>query len=190
MALFKRGNSRNSGSSSSGDEGDKEKIAMSAKILELESANTDLRDRLRKLEMEYLERQDHINTGEVGLKSREKELENGLNEVYALKMTVDDYRGKVAVLSKEKVELETKVGELTSSLKEGNKRFEDESSAEVKKLEDEIEDVKRKAKEMVRAFQQETEGRIKRLEEENKGHRDLIKKMREQYGAWEAIDGL
>ncbi len=190
MALFKRGGTGNKGSRGPGDDGDQEKIAMSARILELESANTDLRDRLRKLEMEYLERQEHINTGEVDLKSRKDELEEGLKEVYALKLTVDDYRGKVAVLSKEKAELETKVGELTASINDGKKRFDEESSAEISKLKDEIEDVKKKAKEMVLTFQKETEAKIKNLEGENKNQREQIKKMRDQYGAWDAIDGL
>ena len=105
-------------------------------------------------------------------------------------LTVDDYRGRVAALSKEKAELETRVGELTAALKEGKKRFEEESSAEISKLEDEIEDVKKKAKEMVRSFQSETESKIRKLEEENKNLSEQIKKMREQYGAWEAIEGL
>jgi chromosome segregation ATPase len=163
---------------------------MSNRILELESENTDLRDRLRKLEMEYLERQEHIKTGETGLKKREKDLEDGLKEVYALKLMIDEYRLKVGTLNKEKGDLETQVGELTASLKEGNKRFEEEREGEIKKLEDEIEEVKIKAKEMVVSYKKETEGKLKSLDEENKTLKDQIAKMKEQYSAWESIEGL
>jgi chromosome segregation ATPase len=169
---------------------DQEKLSMSNRILELESENTDLRDRLRKLEMEYLERQEHIKTGETGLKKREKDLEDGLKEVYALKLMIDEYRLKVGTLNKEKGDLETQVGELTASLKEGNKRFEVEREGEIKKLEDEIEEVKIKAKEMVVSYKKETEGKLKSLDEENKTLKDQIAKMKEQYSAWESIEGL
>jgi DNA repair exonuclease SbcCD ATPase subunit len=169
---------------------DEENRVMGARIVELEKVNSDLRERLRGLEMEYLERQDRIKTGEDGIVSKRKELEDGLKEVYALKEMIEEYRKKWGNLSKEKEALERQVADLTAQLKEGKRKFEEERDSELKKLEDEKETIKKKAKDMVVAFKKETEEKIKSLEGENKSLKDKIGKLKEQYSAWEAIEGL
>jgi chromosome segregation ATPase len=143
---------------------DEENRVMGARIVELEKVNSDLRERLRGLEMEYLERQDRIKTGEDGIVSKRKELEDGLKEVYALKEMIEEYRKKWGNLSKEKEALERQVADLTAQLKEGKRKFEEERDSELKKLEDEKETIKKKAKDMVVAFKKETEEKIKSLE--------------------------
>ncbi|RMF89842.1 MAG: hypothetical protein D6733_05450 [Methanobacteriota archaeon] len=173
-----------------GARSDEEKVAMAARIEELEKANSDLRERLRSLEMEYLEKQERIarEEGEVGSKARE--LEEGLKEVYALKEMLDEYRVMVGTLKKEKAVLEAKVAELTAIVKEGKKKLEESVAAEARRMEEEKEEIKEKAKEMVLAYKKETSARIAALEEENKALKEKLEKMREQYGAWEAIEGL
>ncbi len=169
---------------------DEEKVAMGLRIVEQEKANTELRERLRNLEMEYLQRQDNIKNSEIGIEGKTKELEEGLKEVYALKELIEDYRLKVAKLGKEKEGLEIKLGEVSSKLKEGTKKFERERDEEIKKLEEEKEAVKKEAKEMVLAYKKETEDKIKSLEEENKDIKERLAKLKDQYSAWEAIEGL
>lgn len=169
---------------------DEEKVAMGLRIVEQEKANTELRERLRNLEMEYLQRQENIKNSEIELQRKAKELEEGLKEVYAYKELIEDYRLKVAKLDKEKAGLEIKLGEVSSKLKEGTKKFERERDEEIKKLEEEKEAVKKEAKEMVLTYKKETEDRIKSLEDENKDIKDRLAKLKDQYSAWEAIEGL
>ncbi len=167
-----------------------EKVALSSKIEELLNVNKELRERLRGLEMEYLERQDRIKKDEDEAKQKTKELDEGLKEVYALKELIEDYRVKVGRLTKDNQALEAKVGELTAKLKDGKKQFEEERAAEIEKLESEKEEVKKKAKEMVLDYKKETEEKISALEKENKELKERIAKLKEQYSAWEAIEGL
>jgi hypothetical protein len=47
-----------------------EKRIMGSRIVQLENVNTDLRDRLRSLEMEYLERQENIKKSENEIEAK------------------------------------------------------------------------------------------------------------------------
>jgi chromosome segregation ATPase len=190
FAFFTLSTKKTKGKRSPGKNSDDEKIKMGLRVVELEKANNDLRERLRNLEMEYLERQEKIKKGETDVLEKTKELEGDLKEVYALKEMIEEYRGMMGKLKKENALLQTNVGDLTAKLKDGSARFEKERESEIQQLNDEKEEIKKQAKDMVVSYKSETENKIKLLEEENNVLKEKIKKMKEQYSAWEAIDGL
>ena len=188
IGFLKKGEKKKT--SESDDKKDEEKTKQGSRVAELEKENRDIRERLRNIELEYLERQQWIKDNEAVVDEKSNELDEGLKEVYGLKEMLEEYRIKFSKLINEKQNLESKVGDLTAKVKNSEHRLGEELATKVKRLEDEKEEIKKNAKEMVLSYKKEVETKMKSLEGENIGLKEEITKMKDQYSAWESIEGL
>ncbi|MFQ6136251.1 MAG: hypothetical protein ACE5PM_03625 [Candidatus Hydrothermarchaeales archaeon] len=180
---------------------DKERIAMAAKIEELEMENREMRERLRKIELEQVEGGEAIVEKTEGLERKMAELDEELIQIEAMKDALEHHRVRVGKLENEKTKLLKEIRDLKSLHKEEReklvKEFEKEREKlkrefeeERKRLKEEKEEVKRKAKKTIMKHEKDRSGLINRLEAENKKLKEAINKMKEKLGIWESIEDI
>ncbi|MFQ5975499.1 MAG: hypothetical protein ACE5J5_04180 [Candidatus Hydrothermarchaeales archaeon] len=180
---------------------DEEKVAMVAKIEELQAENVELRERLQSLELKQVEDVGDFTKKKDELEQIEAEVNENLAEILAIKGALNHHRIKVGQLEKEKAALSKEISDLKGSHKneievlkkefEAEKeRIKKEIEEEKGKLEEEREGMKSKAKDTIMRHEKERATLISKLEKENKKLKQAVQKMKEKLGIWESIEDI
>ncbi len=180
---------------------DEEKIAMVAKIEELQKENVDLRERLQGLELKQMEDVNDFSKKREEIEQKSAEVNEGLGEILAIKEALNHHRMRVGQLEKEKKVLFNEMSELKANNKNEIAALKKEFDAEKESLKNDLEDerkkqeegegkIKEKAKETIMRHEEERAALITKLERENKKLKQAVQKMKEKLGIWEPIEDI